>query len=154
MSQRIDKIGLLAGFGRLRLVAIGTLVASVFLLWLLAGQVREVTALAVEARKPPPEVRASVGKRYFAERDYERLMSTLRLNNPAVEFELARGGTHVRVKLKDIARYDAWIFALYGLQGYGANVAWEAESICLGKCPDGLAAVAHVKAFTQDLRRN
>lgn len=154
MSQRIDRIGFLAGFGRLRLVAIGTLVASVFLMWLVAAQVREVTALAVAASKPPSQVRATVGKRYFTERDYERLIGALRMNNPAVEFEVARGGAHVRVKLKDVARYDGWIFALYGLQGYGANVVWEAESICLGKCPDGLAAVAHVKAFTQDLRRN
>lgn len=154
MSQRIDKISLIAGFGRLRLVAIGTLGASLVLLWLAAAQVRDVLTLAFQSRKPPLEVRASVGKRYFAERDYDRLIGALRLNNPSVEFEIARGGTHMRVKITDVARYDAWLFALYGLQGYGSNVAWEAESICLGKCPDGLAAVAHVKAFTQDLRSN
>lgn len=154
MSQRIDTISLLAGFGRLRLIAMATLVAAVILVWLAAGQVREVTTLALETRKPPPELRAVVGKRYYSERDYERIIGALRLNNPSVEFEVARGGSHLRVKLKDVSRYDAWIFALYGLQGYGTNVAWEAESLCLGKCGDGLAALAHVKAFTQDLRRN
>ena len=154
MTQRLDAIGLLAGLGRMRLVALGTLIASVALIWLAAGQVREVTALALDARKPPPTLRAGIAKRYYTERDYERIIGALRLNNPAVEFDIPRGGAYMRVKLKEVSRFDAWIFALYGLQGYGSNLAWEAETLCLGKCPEGYAALAHVKAFSQNLRGN
>ena len=154
MSARIDRIGLLAGLTRLRAIAAVTIVAAVVMTWLAAGQAQRVAALAREAGKPPPEARTTVNRRYYGERDYDRIVEALRRNNPGVEFEVARGGTHLKLKVKERERFDAWVFALYGLQGYGGNVAWEAETLCLGKCADGAAALAQVKAFTQDIRKN
>jgi hypothetical protein len=154
MSQRLDRINPLLGLTRLRLLALSALAAAAVFLWLLAGQVATVTKLAREASRPPAESTASVARRYFVERDYQRIAAALQRNNPGVDFEIARGGASLRIAVKDTARFDAWIFALYGLQGYGGNVAWEAESLCMGKCTDGATAQASVKAYTQEIRKN
>ncbi len=154
MSQRLDRIHPLLGLTRLRLVAVATLMAALVLAWLVALQAGKLAQQVREANRPPAESRASVARRYLAERDYQRITAALQRNNPGVEFEIARGGANLRLSIKDAARFDAWIFALYGLQGYGGSVGWEAEALCLGKCADGTAAHATVKAYTQEIRKN
>lgn len=153
MSARIDKLSLASGLTRLRAVAGAAVVAALVMTWLAAGRAQHVAALAREASRPPPEVSATVNRRFYGEADYGRIVDALRRNNPNVEYEVTRGGANLVLKVKDPERFDAWIFALYGLQGYGGNVAWEAETLCVGRCPEGAAALARVKAFTQEIRK-
>ncbi|HQL53982.1 MAG TPA: hypothetical protein PLQ87_04685, partial [Phycisphaerae bacterium] len=90
----LDRIHPLLGLTRLRLVAVATLMAALVLAWLVALQAGKLAQQVREANRPPAESRASVARRYLAERDYQRITAALQRNNPGVEFEIARGGAN------------------------------------------------------------
>lgn len=152
-ATRIDEIATAAGFTRLSLTASLLIVVAGVLTFLAAQQARSLTTKVRAASEPAQaEARARVAKRYFNARDYERAVPVLQRNHPDVVFEVSRGGTQLRVAVKNPARYDAWVYALNSLQGFGRDVGWEADTMCLGKCSDGDAAQAVVRGFTQELQ--
>lgn len=152
MSNRIDQLALAAGFSRLSITASLLIVTAGVFVFLAAQSANRLTGqLRAAAAPAAPESRAKVDKRYFSARDYERVLSVMQRNHPEVRFAVSRGGTQLSITLKNPARYDAWFYAINSLQGFGRDVGWEAESLCLGQCSEGDAAQAVIKAFTQEL---
>lgn len=152
MSNRIDQLALAAGFTRLSITASLLIVTAGVFVFLAAQSAHKFTGQLRSAAAPAASLsRAKVDKRFFAARDYERVLPVLQRNHPDVHFEISRGGTQILLTVKNPARYDAWVYAINSLQGFGRDVGWEAESMCLGQCSNGDAAQAVIKAFTQEL---
>ena len=152
MSNRLDQLAVAAGFTRLSITASLLIVTAGVFVFLAAQGAQKLTAQMRSAAAPAAATgSAKVDKRFFTARDYERVLPVMQRNHPEVRFEVSRGGTQLVMSVKNPARYDAWVYAVNSLQGFGRDVGWEAESLCLGQCSGGDAAQAVIKAFTQEL---
>ncbi len=148
MKNRLDQIALATGFSRLNLVGSVLIVAAGLLVFLAAQRAQQLAVALRESNTPPPPPVASVEKRYYGERDYERVAEVLRRNHPQVRFEVSRTGGHLSVSIAEADRYPQWLYALNALQGFSRNLGWEAQHLCVGSC-GGSAADASVRAYTQ-----
>lgn len=82
---------------------------------------------------------------------YDEVSRIISLNNPAVNVEVGDNNASLEVYIYDPEKMPEWIFLLSTLQSYRTGLIWNADIICLMKCVDNRAAMAVLRASTQDI---
>lgn len=139
--------------GRLRPLAI-VLVGTAVVGTMFAGvAARDAVAAYSKAKAVSDEQAAKVAlaRQDLTEEDYTRIGGIVAGLYPGVMVEVPKGDPVLRVSIKDIALYDAWIRSLMALQPNAKNVVWEAKSICLQDCPLAMVATADIQGYVQSV---
>lgn len=139
--------------GRLRPLAI-VLVGTAVVGTMFAGvAVRDaVTAFSkADAVSDEQASQVKLVRQDLTDEDYTRIGGIVAGLYPGVMVEVPKGESLLRVSVKDIALYDAWIRALMALQPNARNVVWEAKSICLQDCPLAMVATADIQGYVQSV---
>ena len=139
--------------GRLRPLAI-VLVGTAVVGTMFAGvAVRDAVTAYSKAKAVSDEQASKVklAREDLTQEDYTRIGGIVAGLYPGVMVEVSKEKevAMLRISVKDIALYDAWIRALMALQPNARNVVWEANSICLQDCPLGTVATADVQGYVQ-----
>ncbi|MFO0511657.1 MAG: hypothetical protein ACK51K_13440 [Gammaproteobacteria bacterium] len=137
--------------GRLRPLAI-VLVGTAVVGTMFAGvAVRDAVTAYSKAKAVSDEQASKVklAREDLTQEDYTRIGGIVAGLYPGVIVEVPTEVAMLRISVKDIALYDAWIRALMALQPNARNVVWEANSICLQDCPLGMVATADVQGYVQ-----
>ena len=137
--------------GRLRPLAI-VLVGTALVGTMFAGvAVRDAVAAYSKAKAVSDEQASKVklAREDLTQEDYTRIGGIVAGLYPGVIVEVPTEVAMLRISVKDIALYDAWIRSLMALQPNARNVVWEANSICLQDCPLGMVATADVQGYVQ-----
>jgi hypothetical protein len=74
--------------------------------------------------------------------------------NPSVKVQYEKDKDHLMVAITDPVLLTEWVYLLSTMQSYRPGLLWRADRICLKKCDGGLAAVAELKAYTQQIAIN
>lgn len=82
--------------------------------------------------------------------EYQDIVAELIPLHPDVRFEVGRAGT-LSVALPSGEHHASWLFALSALQSRGADILWDVDEFCVGRC-GGPAAYAIVRASRQQMR--
>lgn len=139
--------------GRLRplaIVLVGTAVVST----MFAGvAVRDAVTAFSKAKAVSDEQASQVklARQDLLDEDYTRIGGVVAGLYPGIMVEVPEGEGVLRIGVKDIALYDAWVRALMALQPNAKNVVWEAKTICLQECPKGMVATADVQGYVQSV---
>lgn len=139
--------------GRLRPLAI-VLVGTAVVGTMFGGVAVRDAVTAYSKAKAVSEEQASqvkLAREDLTEEDYARIGGIVAGLYPGVMVEVPKGDTLLRISIKDIALYDAWIRALIALQPNAKNVVWEANSICLQDCPLAMVATADIQGYVQSV---
>jgi hypothetical protein len=137
--------------GRLRPLAI-VLVGTAVVGTMFAGvAVRDAVTAYSKAKAVSDEQASKVklAREDLTQEDYTRIGGIVAGLYPGVIVEVPTEVAMLRISVKDIALYDAWIRSLMALQPNARNVVWEANSICLQDCPLGMVATADVQGYVQ-----
>lgn len=139
--------------GRLRPLAI-VLVGTAVVGTMFAGvAVRDAVAAYSKAKAVSDEQASQVklARQDLTEEDYTRIGGIVAGLYPGIVVEVPEGEVFLRISVKEIGLYDAWIRALMALQPNAKNVVWEAKTICLQECPKGMVATADVQGYVQSV---
>ena len=139
--------------GRLRPLAI-VLVGTAVVGTMFAGvAVRDAVAAYSKAKAVSDEQASQVklARQDLTDEDYTRVGGIVAGLYPGIVVEIPEGEGVLRISVKDIGFYDAWIRALMALQPNAKNVVWEAKTICLQECTKGMVATADVQGYVQSV---
>ena len=139
--------------GRLRPLAI-VLVGTAVVGTMFAGVAARDAVTAYSKAKAISDEQASqvkLARQDLTDEDYTRIGGIVAGLYPGIVVEVLGSEGLLRIGVKDIALYDAWIRALMALQPNAKNVVWEAKTICLQECPKGMVATADVQGYVQSV---
>lgn len=96
-----------------------------------------------------PTASYKLNKTPLAPAEYKNVLDWYTRLHPDVQFELPKEGG-LQVSVKDGGKHSDWLYALASLQARDADVIWEAESFCVGRCTGG-SAVSVVRGYRQKM---
>jgi hypothetical protein len=92
-------------------------------------------------------VRSPVSQAHYVE-----MADVLSRMNPAVAIAPGAKGSTLVIAVPKAELQPEWVYVLSTLQSHQPGVIWEAETICMRKCPNGQAAMAELRGYTQAVR--